>query len=64
MSQITACPLDCYDACRIIVDESGKIKGDKDHPITQGYLCPHLNHFDRVERLSQPRFKGKSISHE
>jgi len=62
MSQTTACPLDCYDACRIIVDEYGKIKGDKEHPVTKGYLCPHLNHFDSVQRLSQPRFKGKSIS--
>jgi predicted molibdopterin-dependent oxidoreductase YjgC len=28
----TACPLDCYDACRIVLDESGVIKGDKTHP--------------------------------
>lgn len=62
MGQTTACPLDCYDACRIIIDEFGKIKGDKNHPITQGYLCPHLNHFDTFERLARPYFQGKPIS--
>ena len=62
MSQTTACPLDCYDACRIIVDVNGKIKGDKTHPVTQGYLCPHLNHFDGFQRLKQPRYNGKIIT--
>ncbi|MGZ5208321.1 MAG: molybdopterin-dependent oxidoreductase [Sulfuricurvum sp.] len=62
MGQITACPLDCYDACRIVVDENNVIKGDKSHPITQGYLCPHLNHFDDSKRLCEPKFQGKSIS--
>jgi anaerobic selenocysteine-containing dehydrogenase len=62
MSQTTACPLDCYDACRIILDNNGKIKGDKHHPVTQGYLCPNLNHFDDSKRLIQPRFQGKEIT--
>lgn len=62
MDQTTACPLDCYDACRIIIDVNGKIKGDKTHPVTQGYLCPHLNHFDGFERLRQPRYNGKIIT--
>ena len=62
MSQTTACPLDCYDACRIILDDKDKIKGDKSHPVTQGYLCPNLNHFDDSKRLVQPRFQGKEIS--
>lgn len=62
MTQTTACPLDCYDACRIILDDRGKIKGDKDHPVTQGYLCPNLNHFDEYARISQPRFRGKVIT--
>ncbi|MDD5387277.1 MAG: molybdopterin-dependent oxidoreductase [Sulfuricurvum sp.] len=62
MGQTTACPLDCYDACRIFVDVNGKIKGDKTHPVTQGYLCPHLNHFNGFQRLSQPRYNGKIIT--
>ena len=64
MSNTTACPLDCYDACRIILDEKGKIKGDKSHPVTKGYLCPHLNHFDENERLNAPRYHGKTITME
>ncbi len=62
MSRTTACPLDCYDACRIVLDDNGKIKGDKEHSVTQGYLCPHLNHFDDTARIIKPRFRGKEIS--
>ncbi|MDP3266821.1 MAG: molybdopterin-dependent oxidoreductase [Sulfuricurvum sp.] len=62
MSQTTTCPLDCYDACRIIIDKNGKLKGDDTHPITQGYLCPHLNHYDEFERILVPKYKGKTIS--
>ncbi|MFA6188147.1 MAG: molybdopterin-dependent oxidoreductase [Sulfuricurvum sp.] len=62
MIQTTTCPLDCYDACRILIDANGKIKGDESHPVTRGYLCPHLNHFDEFERIVEPRFAGKTIS--
>ncbi|MEA1920279.1 MAG: molybdopterin-dependent oxidoreductase [Campylobacterota bacterium] len=57
----TACPLDCYDACSIIY-EDGKLKGDPSHSLTQGFLCPHLNHYEKHERISQPRYKGETIS--
>lgn len=62
MSQTTTCPLDCYDACRIVLDGNGKPKGDENHPITQGYLCPHLNHFDEFQRIIEPRYRGKVIT--
>lgn len=62
MSQTTTCPLDCYDACRIVMETNGKLKGDISHPITQGYLCPHLNHFDEFKRIVEPRFEGKVIT--
>jgi len=58
--QKSACPLDCYDACSVIVDE-GKLKGDKAHPYTNGYLCPHLNHFWKQERIVQPRLRGEAV---
>lgn len=64
MNPTTACPLDCYDACRVVVDEKGKLKGDKTHPITRGYLCPNLNHFLDQARLSVPTYKGEEISME
>lgn len=62
MNKTTVCPLDCYDACRIMLDETGSIKGDKTHPVTQGHLCSHLNHFDDFERLMSPTYKGVSIT--
>ncbi len=61
MSNLTACPLDCFDACSIVYDE-GVLKGDRNHVSTQGYLCPHLNHYDDFERISQPRYKGKPVT--
>jgi len=60
VSQITACPLDCYDACSVDVIE-GELKGRQDAH-THGYLCPHLNHYASHERISMPRFKGKAIT--
>jgi anaerobic selenocysteine-containing dehydrogenase len=64
MNPTSACPLDCYDACRITLDENAKIKGDYEHPITRGYLCPNLNHFKQAERLTVPTFRGEEISME
>ncbi len=60
MSQTTACSLDCYDACSVEVVD-GKLKGSKDI-YTQGFLCPHLNHYDNHKRITSPRFEGKEIS--
>lgn len=57
----TTCPLDCFDGCSIVVDEKGKLKGNKEHPITQGYLCHHLNHYHSFKRITEPRLNGKTI---
>jgi len=59
MNNKTACPLDCYDACEIIYD--GKIKAFKKN-YTQGFLCPHLNHYENNAQILKPRYKGKEIS--
>ena len=58
----TACPLDCYDACSVVVDDSKKLIGEKEHPFTQGFLCPHLNHYEKHERITTPRLNGVEIS--
>ena len=60
MKNITACPLDCYDACRIVYKDS-KITAMHDS-LTQGFLCPHLNHYKSQNFLQMPSFKGKEIS--
>ncbi len=61
MSMITACPLDCYDACEIVYNE--KIYPKKEGH-TQGFLCPHMNHFESQGFLHSPRYKGEEISME
>ncbi len=60
MSSITACPLDCYDACEIIFD-NGVLKGLKDGH-TNGFLCPHLNHYTKHTTIQVPRYKGNEIT--
>ncbi len=60
MSSITACPLDCYDACEIIFD-NGVLKGLKDGH-TNGFLCPHLNHYTKHATIQVPRYKGNEIT--
>jgi anaerobic selenocysteine-containing dehydrogenase len=64
-----ACSLDCFDACRLIaVVENGRvtaIRGDRDHPLTRGRVCPkgkkHLERLYHPDRLKQPlrRTDGK-----
>ena len=59
MNNKTACPLDCYDGCEIIYD-NGKLKGFKDGH-TQGFLCPHLNHYSSYKTITKPRYNGVEI---
>ncbi|MCB4754729.1 MAG: molybdopterin-dependent oxidoreductase [Sulfurovum sp.] len=61
----TACGLDCYDACRIIVDKEvfPKIRGDKTHPAGNGALCTLLNKYIHEEvRIEKPRVNSKEVS--
>ncbi len=59
-NNITACPLDCYDACSIVYKDE-KIQATKEGH-TKGFLCPHLNKYETVKRINSPRYKGKKIS--
>ncbi len=61
MLKTTTCPLDCYDACSVVY-ENGKLKGDKDHSFTNGFLCPNLNSFLKSKRIESARFGDKNIS--
>lgn len=60
MTKLTACPLDCYDACEIVYENS-KVKGSKNGH-TQGFLCPHMNHYDDYEQISMPIYKGNEVT--
>lgn len=60
MSKTTACPLDCYDACEIVYEDE-QIRARKEFH-TQGFLCPHLNHYSDYTQITKARYKGKEIS--
>jgi anaerobic selenocysteine-containing dehydrogenase len=59
---ITACTLDCPDACSLAVKEAGgsaiSIKGNPAHPITRGFACPkirkYINRLKSPERITTP----------
>ena len=40
----TVCPRDCYDTCSMVVeareDRIISVRGDRDNPVTRGFLCP------------------------
>lgn len=44
-----ACPRDCYDTCSIVSTvEDGrlvKVEGNKNHPVTQGFLCAKIGSY-------------------
>ncbi len=61
MSKKTACPLDCYDACSIVYDGE-RLRGDATHELTQGFLCPHLNHYHQYSTIPSARYRGETIS--
>src|SRR3954447_18735898 len=56
------CPHDCPDTCGLVVTvqdgNAGQLRGDKEHPLTRGFLCQKVSHYlDRVyhrDRLLYP----------
>ena len=60
MNKITACPLDCFDACSVAYKD-GVLKGTNGGH-TQGFLCPHLNHYEQQSRITTPRYRGEEIT--
>ncbi len=58
----TACPYDCPDTCGLLVQTDGQqvlaVKGDPEHPVTKGFLCRKMAHYERTvhnpQRLSTP----------
>lgn len=54
--ELTACTMDCPDACSLVVTLSGdgkvKLKGNPDNPFTSGFICAKIK--DHVRRLQSP----------
>lgn len=55
-SVLAACPHDCPDTCSMVVtvenDRVVKVRGNPDHPFTDGRLCVKVNHYE--ERVHHP----------
>lgn len=55
------CPHDCWDTCGLTVEvkdgRAVKVSGDPDHPITRGFLCPKVRHYEeRVYSSDRVRY--------
>ena len=54
----SVCPFDCPDACGLLVEVEGgravKVRGDPEHPYSQGTLCPKMNGYERSGGLARP----------
>jgi anaerobic selenocysteine-containing dehydrogenase len=66
----TTCPLDCFDSCslEVIVDDKGdilSIEGNKEHPITKGFICEKgKKHLERVRNSSRLKYPMMKINGE
>ena len=68
-STITACTMDCPDACSLVVDDHADrrivLRGNPDSPFTAGFTCPkikgHIKRLQHTERIHHPllRVKGR-----
>ena len=56
MKTVTACTMDCPDACSLVVsvDDGAKIRlrGNPDHPVTAGFTCKKIRR--HIARLQSP----------
>lgn len=54
-----ACPRDCYDTCAVITKVENnrivKVEGNKEHPVTQGFLCAKIGRYARDMVYSKER---------
>ena len=65
MEKTTACALDCYDACKIIIKDGSlsHLTGDSKHPAGNGALCKLINNsIQKENRILKPRVDGVEVS--
>jgi anaerobic selenocysteine-containing dehydrogenase len=68
ISEVTACTMDCPDACSLVVKRTAdgrlKVKGNPDSPFTSGFTCAKLkDHVTRVQsphRITHPQLKTRT----
>jgi anaerobic selenocysteine-containing dehydrogenase len=59
---ITACTMDCPDACSLVVDldsdDRATLRGNPDSPFTSGFTCPkikgHIRRLQHADRIQHP----------
>jgi len=59
MKTVTACTMDCGDACSLLVDtEKRTVRGNPKHPFTKGFCCKkggrYFQRIDAQERITDP----------
>ncbi len=54
MKKLTACTMDCGDACSLLVDAEKKtVTGNPKHPFTKGFCCRKgARYFERLDAMS------------
>jgi anaerobic selenocysteine-containing dehydrogenase len=62
MSIITACTMDCGDACSLLVDAAERtVRGNPKHPFTKGFCCKkgsrYFDRLDAADRITTPLIK-------
>jgi len=65
MEMITACTMDCPDACSLVVTLDGgrtvKLRGNPEHPFTAGFTCKkikkHLQRLQSPDRILHPMLR-------
>ncbi len=60
------CPLDCPDTCSLLVTVDGgravKLRGDPNHPVTQGFACSKTYRYpERMYLASRPAFPMRRV---
>ena len=68
MEIVTACTMDCPDACSLILSKDGprgvRLRGNPEHPITAGLICAkiktHLRRIESPDRITTPLVRRKS----
>lgn len=62
MKKVTACTMDCGDACSLVVDAENKtIRGNPEHPFTKGFCCKkgsrYFERLDADDRIVTPQIR-------
>ena len=69
MKTVTACTMDCPDACSLVVSDGPdgriRLRGNPAHPVTRGFTCKkirgHIQRLRSPNRILQPLLKNNGV---